>query len=316
MSHFSVLVIGDDVERQLKPYDENTEVEPRRDDQSIDDVRNMLEHYAKTPPSPKSKAGHAIGREPNGYQIVIADGKVISPSHEVVRLLWQEWSGRELFRDDAGYYSFTRYNPQSKWDWYSVGGRWTGYFKAKVGVEAVIGEPGLMTPPAEKGWADQLRKQDIDIDGMRADAAEKAGKKWDAIHAVIDGHPVIESWDQVRLRFCGEDESYDRGQIDSARQFYNAQPAVVAVKKANLLGLFEDDDYLIATREEVVDTAIDSALSSFAVVKDGQWYEKGKMGWWGMVADEKVQAEWNKQFSDLFDALSDDTLLTIVDCHI
>lgn len=28
MSHFSVLVIGDDVDEQLAPYNENTKVEP------------------------------------------------------------------------------------------------------------------------------------------------------------------------------------------------------------------------------------------------------------------------------------------------
>lgn len=51
-------------------------------------------------------------------------------------------------------------------------------------------------------------------------------------------------------------------------------------------------------------------------MKDGKWYEKGRMGWWGMVSGEKEQDVWNKQFTALIDGLSDDTILTVVDCHI
>ena len=34
--------------------------------------------------------------------------------------------------DEEGVYRLTTYNPNSKWDWYEVGGRWTGYFKLKA----------------------------------------------------------------------------------------------------------------------------------------------------------------------------------------
>lgn len=55
---------------------------------------------------------------------------------------------------------------------------------------------------------------------------------------------------------------------------------------------------------------------TFAVVKNGEWYEKGDMGWWGIVKDEKEQGDWNKEFEKLLEDVSDDTELTIVDCHI
>ena len=54
----------------------------------------------------------------------------------------------------------------------------------------------------------------------------------------------------------------------------------------------------------------------FAIVKDGKWYEKGKMGWWGMVSDEQLGVDWHSQAKMLMEDLPDDTLLTIVDCHI
>src|SRR5690606_6757529 len=34
--------------------------------------------------------------------------------------------GEDVERDDDGLYSWTTYNPQSKWDWYQIGGRWSG----------------------------------------------------------------------------------------------------------------------------------------------------------------------------------------------
>ena len=59
-------------------------------------------------------------------------------------------------------------------------------------------------------------------------------------------------------------------------------------------------------------------LQTFAVLKEGVWYEKGSMGWWGMSDETKKEAEkWDKGFYDNFiKKLKGDTLLTIVDLHI
>jgi hypothetical protein len=45
-------------------------------------------------------------------------------------------------------------------------------------------------------------------------------------------------------------------------------------------------------------------------------YERGTMGWWGNVHNEKNEETWVSMFSKLIDDLPDDTLLTVVDCHI
>lgn len=57
-------------------------------------------------------------------------------------------------------------------------------------------------------------------------------------------------------------------------------------------------------------------ITAFAVIKDGTWYEKGSMGWWGVVADEKEERVWEDQFNSLFDSLAPDQWITFVDCHI
>ena len=56
--------------------------------------------------------------------------------------------------------------------------------------------------------------------------------------------------------------------------------------------------------------------ATFAVLKDGKWYERGEVGWWGCVLDEKDKHEWNEQFEKLLADLPDDTLLSVYDCHI
>ena len=69
--------------------------------------------------------------------------------------------------------------------------------------------------------------------------------------------------------------------------------------------------------EEIfAERAANRACATFAVIKDGKWYERGDMGWWGIVSNEKDENEWYTQIAKLLDEVPDDTLLTIVDCHI
>ncbi len=59
----------------------------------------------------------------------------------------------------------------------------------------------------------------------------------------------------------------------------------------------------------------DPGLSAFAFLKDGKWHEKGSMGWWACVANDKGD-DWRGEFADLMGGLRDDQWITFVDCHI
>lgn len=59
-----------------------------------------------------------------------------------------------------------------------------------------------------------------------------------------------------------------------------------------------------------------SDVKTFAVVKEGKWYECGEMGWWGIVIGGKDEETWAKEFENLLNELPDETLITIFDCHI
>ena len=217
-----------------------------------------------------------------------------------------------------------RTNPNAKWDWYGIGGRWNGFFKLKTAAVGVLGEPGLQTmnsdyEPPEENRADVLMKGDIDIEGMRDEAAEKANIRYSMYDITTFATSEPLSWKAVQEKHqTGEVDDKGEPKVDwkAAREEYNEQPRVKALRANKETIWYELDDFLNVTREEYIQRFRDSALTLFALVKDGKWYERGEMGWWGMVSNEQDRAEWNRQFSALIDELPDNTLLTVVDCHI
>jgi hypothetical protein len=143
---------------------------------------------------------------------------------------------------------------------------------------------------------------------MRDKAGNEACELYDKVFAIIGHLPLMESWESVR------DRVKDIGQ---AREEYHNQERAVALKNAkNREFIWLDAENFNVTREEYVNKARASATITFAIVKDGKWFERGEMGWWGVVSNEEDRDTWYQKYSELLDGLSDDTLLTLVDCHI
>jgi len=225
MSHFTVLILGPDPEGQLAPFDENLEMDPFvkfTKEELIEHTRKEIQEY-------KKMYYDEYAANPDKY---IEDCK--NARH--IEYLINEFPTKLSFTDNQLYEEgikyeepenlgpngevYSTYNPKSKWDWYSLGGRWSGLIKLKEGAEGIEGESGV---GGNETGIDQAKKGDI----------------------------------------------------------------------ANL-----------------------DEIRTFAVLKDGEWFERGSMGWWGMVSDEKPDEEWETQFKNLLDGLPDDTLISIYDCHI
>lgn len=226
MSHFTVLVIGEDPETQLEKFDESIEM-PRY-------VRYTKEQLT-------AKGRKRIEEYQQGtYAQYLADKeKYISECrghHAHINYLENtfppmlSWNDDQIYEHEAAFYEpedigeqgeiYSTYNPNSKWDWYVLGGRWCCNI-----IRATDGERG---------------------EGYNPDNAPANG--------------------------------YDQAYVEDI---------------TNL-----------------------SEISTFAVVKDGKWYERGEMGWWGCVSNEISEQEWEQQYQTLLQGLSDDTLLSIFDCHI
>jgi len=67
-----------------------------------------------------------------------------------------------------------------------------------------------------------------------------------------------------------------------------------------------------ATYESYVNT--DPGFTTFAVLANGAWCERGEMGWWGMVSNENP--DWSATYADIVGAIRPDQWVTIIDCHI
>lgn len=280
MSHFAVIVFGDDVDGQLAPYSEHIRAEPyfREDgDWALRLGREKLAEKGISDPS-LERIAEAISSGDEKYEV--HDGKI-------------------------GHIS--TYNQRSKWDWYLTGGRWTGYFPLRPGCGGNLGEPGVFTEKAKPGYADIARLGDIDVERARNEAAREASEAFAKWKGIYERHGRPESWPSIR----------DSGiNIDKARELYQAQPAIRAAQAARLTFMDCPVELFGFDQLSYVVDAMDEALVPFAFVLDGEWFERGKMGSFACVSGEQDGAVWGAFFHKTLRERDPDTLLTMVDCHI
>jgi hypothetical protein len=380
ISHYTVLVIGDDVDEQLAPYDENISVDPYKQYADSDDIERFehmfCEQHKRDPENDEELVAWLNGRHRGD------DG---APNTSGLKPRQLAELGVYLI-DETGIYSWNIYNPQSKWDWYTIGGRWRGYFMTRkwsspteawntihdeaiarglengeaireadhyAGAQGVrpaeLGESGAFDNEALHD-ADQLLKGDVDVEGMRSYAAERAAQWWDRMDQVCAELPEAKPWSTFVEKLTIVEQKLKIGEIaktsltiDKVREQYHAQPRVAALKshddalyarvrelrdsdpemaeKLNheVLGSFMGDrvDEYQLGREEYIQRARDSALAPYAYVKNGKWQAPGKMGWFASSSEsDSERRRWNREFCEMFDRLPADTPLTLVDCHI
>lgn len=175
---------------------------------------------------------------------------------------------------DYGYWE----NPNAKWDYWTIGGRWKGFLKAKDGQK---GEASLVMPIRDKqGRYAQAKVKDIDFE---PDAVEyqKNIRWWEV---VIEDAPLKQ----------GEDK----------KDFLSLY------KKEYLIAKYKNKELFARIQSSVITYAV--------VMPDGTWYQKGQMGWFGCSSETPdASFEWDMRFKENFiDKADPEWILTIVDCHI
>jgi hypothetical protein len=249
----------------------------------------------------------------------------------------KEWHGDDERDEKTNRYGYW-HNENAKWDWYEVGGRWAGFFHIKPEFQHLYEgtKPNFswgwkddkkgMAEVIEQRRVDSAKKGHIDWDFMMDKAGKEAEKRYDFVmQNIIGSLPPNETWEVV-LADCEDKIKAGAKDIDS-REIYWAQPRCKAwqtysndPKNRTIfseLGISSfsgsPDDYLVS-REQYVDQARRGAICTFAVLHDGKWAERGKMGWWACVSNEKDN--WEDIFAKILSQISDDETLTILDCHI
>jgi len=186
-----------------------------------------------------------------------------------------------------------RTNPNKKWDWWVIGGRWSGHIPVF----------GMAKP------VNQAQLKNVNFELLESEATQRATNFWIDVHEAVDALPPIVSFQTIR------EQNPD---IDVARDTYWAQPGIEALKKAfpNSFGFDKHLDAIAKTKDEYIQSEVQACFMTFAVVKDGVWHERGKMGWFAFVSDEKDKVVWAEEFNTMLKSLPGETWLTVVDCHI
>ncbi len=197
--HFSVLVIGDDIDSILDKYDENKDVEPY-EDKSQSEIEGEFRDHQK----------RCFEKVFEGQELNEFDRKTLELNH-VTPEWWQEWNDQDLNEDGN---SLTTYNTDSQWDWYEVGGRWMGSLVLKKGRTGKLGTPGVfMNPP--KHDADIATIGDVDWVAMRNIKKDECVTHWDFLFTTTDEqklmhHESYESKKTELLEKYGSKKEYVR----------------------------------------------------------------------------------------------------------
>jgi tetratricopeptide (TPR) repeat protein len=294
MSHFAVLVIGDNVEEQLAKFDENIEM-PRyvkaTKAELIEKQRQDILEYKK-----------------NYYDVYMADPEAYSVGARIEHInylanefpLRLNWTDEELYAEATKYYeeseigpegeAYSTYNPDSKWDWYQIGGRYAGRLHLKEGVEKD------QDPNFSWGW-DAKTMAKI-VAEPRVDSARVKDIDWAKIHLnQKDYDEAIRFWEM---------------------KVEGAEPQTDEERDALKWDWYRDGYYQERYGNKETYAKCMASFTMWAIVKDGVWYEKGNMGWWASsdeTHDEAVAWELN-MYDKFIKDLPEDTLLTVVDCHI
>ena len=188
MSHYSVLVLTDEntcVEELLAPFDESIKVAPYvkyTKEELIEKEKKEIKEY-------KNGRYAEFLKDPDGYK----ERHKHNPGHlnyieyEFRKKLY--WTNARIYKEAIRYYDpeditedgsvLSTYNPNSKWDWYVEGGRFSGLLKLKtpdeydsVCADSAYAEEVDFTPDKE-AYDSAIRFWELVVEGLEAKTDEE-----------------------------------------------------------------------------------------------------------------------------------------------
>lgn len=241
MSHFSVAVLTDKLENlkeMLSQYDENLKVEPyvyKKKEEIINEARERRERFLK--------------REKNGEELSDWALKYINANNDE-ELYKAEIDDDTEYDDDGN--ELSTYNPNSKWDWYEIGGRWHNNLLVKADdndIEkgnASWGNLESNKKEAPKGykWVDGARIKNIDFEKY--------------IEFTNKYNNAIRFWE---LYVEGQEPKNEEEKEMIKWEMY---------KKEYYIERYESKENYAKRR---------STFTTWALLDETGWHEQGKMGW-------------------------------------
>ena len=201
--------------------------------------------------------------------------------------------GSETNEDgDPGFY----FNPNARWDWYSIGGRWPGMLWISESARDYLGNEGFGHDSGKevaKGFrcVSGARIRDIRWDAMQKQARAALTERYHHLQQVVAGQI-----DPPNLAFLCKDGIYGWGNTlllarGESLENYLTRHGAGPEKR------FIPDMYAYLDR-------------------NGEWHSRGDIGWFGISTNDKAEEVWRTECRQFLDALQPDDVLVVVDCHI
>jgi len=321
VSHFTVIIelpastevenYAAELERRLARYDEELVVEPYRDYWESTDPRShwSFEHVYDSD-AMRTVAPGVAAEDITLAQFVDAYNARYNSDPSESRAQVDAESGRV--------YQMSVSNPDAKWDWWTIGGRWRGHF---IAVEKMSSDDAQLVLLSESAWMNENltlaeRACDggpirlLDFDAMRADAVRKAEERCATYERAIEGTPDAISWSDM---LAAHDD------VDEARERYREQPRVQALAAAfDKFSFGCKIDEFKWGRDIYVERARLSAVPGYAYLTyDDEWLSPGDMGWFGLSSDTVESREaYDVAVNGRIASVDPNTVIVLVDCHI
>ena len=285
MSHFKVIVIGEDIATKLQPWHEFecTGVNDKYI-QEVNTTEETLKQYESV------KEDYANLREFISEELEMS---IVEPNEELDldsdhKYNYAIMDGSNLVK------TIRRTNPNSKWDWWQIGGRYSNQIVTKDG--SVV---------------NSARKKDIDIAETKRKFCVPWLANYDKYHAIaqlfVKNENEFKTWESLEAI----------NNIEERRKIYCDQWQHKAFENALPQYWDIDEDIITKQRDEFIAITESMVLAGFAMVYKGEWLYKGTMGWWGFNdATEDSTISYRKKANEIIESLDGEELITIVDCHI
>lgn len=253
MSHYAVLVIhkeNQDIEELLAPYDENLEVEPYLK-YTVDEATAYIKE-------------HCVPY--NDYLKEYADRHLID---------WFAESERLLIKQDGLY---STYNPNSKWDWYQIGGRFSSSLP-------------LTDEALKKEYTDYINYPFTDIAPINY-------VNWKYKHLTEEEKNKIRRWWEINIY----DAPLKEGEEKDKYLFYN--PKYYERR-------YRDAETDIKVQEIIKFFAVITPDGKWYAPSNMGW-------WACTDGEPEDELKWDLEFYDRFiePNINSDLICTVVDCHI
>lgn len=192
---------------------------------------------------------------------------------------------RDEETNDYGYWE----NPNAKWDWYEVGGRWAGCLKVSADCENCgVGQKSW-------GWGD-------------TDPYETSSE-----YKKVDSARIKD------LIFPDYQQEYDKAKRFWELKVEGQAPQNEEEKEALKWDWYKPEYYKNTYKDKETYADCEATFNTYAIIdKSGKWIAKGEMGWWGIsTSEENQEVDFIKNYKkNVFDNAGDNDYITIVDCHI